>query len=196
MKTKRLILVIVFLNLFLFSMFTVYIFKKETQKIRLPVLGTVHDFLLYDTKAKEFQLKDLDNKIWIANFIFTTCGGICPIMSKNMAALHRSYFRENDIEVVSFTVNPENDSPEVLAQYAQKLNADTSKWHFLTGSRETITDLAVNSFKIGSVAEPIFHSGYFILIDKKAQIRGYYDGTEQEAVRKLFKDVAQLLKES
>ena len=112
-----------------------------------------------------------------------------------MAALHRSYHLEKDVHFVSFSVNPEQDTPAVLADYAKKFSADTHQWHFLTGTRAALTDIAVHSFKLGSIEEPIFHSADFVLIDRKGQMRGYYDGTDPKNIQLLFKAIAALLKE-
>jgi protein SCO1/2 len=112
-----------------------------------------------------------------------------------MAALHRSYVLEDGVRLVSVTVNPEYDSPEILKAYAKKWNADTSRWQFLTGNRGAITDLLVHNFKLGDMEEPIFHSEKFVLADRRGQVRGYYDGTNPEDINKLFKHIAKLLRE-
>jgi len=173
----------------------VFFFLQEIPGQSLPILGLVDDFLLYDTQAKEFHLRHLKDKIFVTDFIFTTCSGICPTLSQNMVNLYRAYQNNDNVRFVSISVNPEYDSPQILADYARRYNADTTKWHFLTGAREKIQSLAVHSFKIGSIEEPIFHSGYFVLVDRKAQIRGYYDGTKPYETTKLIQDIALLLKE-
>ena len=148
-----------------------------------------------DSKGQQFQSGQLMDRVWVADFFFTTCGTICPIMTRNMNSLYGVYKSSPNVEFVSISVNPEQDTPEVLATYAQKYQVSTNNWHFLTGSREDITDLTVNSFKIGSIEEPIFHSANFVLVDRSGRIRGYYDGTVQEEVMKLSKDLKQLIKE-
>ena len=184
-----------FFVFFLFGSVTVFLFQHEIQKAaQLPFLGKVNEFTLTDARGQPFSLQQLKNKVWIADFIFTTCGNICPIMTKNMSQLHRSFQLVEDAALVSITVNPEYDTSEVLAHYAQKYNADMQKWYFLTGPREKIQQIAVESFKIGSVEEPIFHSAYFILVDRQGRIRGYYDGTNQEEINRLYKDTAALVK--
>jgi len=160
----------------------------------LPILGAISDFSLYDSENKIFSLKDLKGKVVVADFIFTTCSGICLMMTKTMQVLHRSFQDIPDVHFLSVSVNPENDSPAVLADYARRYRASSNKWHFLTGRREIIEDLAVGSFKVGSVAEPVFHSGYFILLDKTSQIRGYYDGSKPADLKKLSGDIAVLVK--
>ena len=183
------------LTVSLFIAYTAWSFFKETQLKKLPVLGQVENFQLYDEQGREFSLSRLEGNIWIANFFFTTCGDICPVMSRNMAALHRTFEMIDGVTLVSITVNPEMDSSGVLKAYAAKYNADTDKWHFLTGPRTQIQELAVKSFKLGSIEEPIFHSPKFALVDRKGLIRGYYDGVQSGEVSQLFKDVALLLKE-
>ena len=187
--------IIMCLTIFLSIAYTVYSFNRETRENKLPVLGQVRDFNLFDEQGESFSLNLLDGQIWIANFFFTTCGDICPVMSKNMAALHRSFALVDGVVMVSITVNPEVDSSDVLKTYAKKYNADTKKWHFLTGARAQIKDLAVNSFKLGSIEEPVFHSPKFALVDRRGLIRGYYDGVQSGEISQLFKDVSLLLKE-
>ncbi|MDO8581000.1 MAG: SCO family protein, partial [Candidatus Omnitrophota bacterium] len=114
-------------------------------------------------------------------------------MNKHMAALHRAFDKVNGVRLVSITVNPEYDSSDVLAAYAKKYQASPEKWIFLTGSREEITRLAVQSFRMGSIEEPVFHSSYFALVDRHGFIRGYYDGTKQEGINQLFKDTSILI---
>ncbi len=193
-KQFRLTLLIV-LAVVLFVTYTVYLFTRQSKRPDLPVLGQVQDFNLFDEKGEEFSLSRLRGDIWIANFFFTTCSDICPVMSKNMAALHRSFALVGDVTQISITVNPEFDSSVVLKKYAQKYQANTSKWHFLTGTRAQITELAVNSFKLGSIEEPVFHSSKFALVDRQGSIRGYYDGVQPGEVSQLFTDITVLLKE-
>jgi len=193
-KKNRLTLIII-LALVLFITYTVFLFTRQTNRPELPVLGQVHDFNLFDEKGEEFSLSKLQGDIWIANFFFTTCGDICPVMSKNMAALHRSFALVDDVTQVSITVNPEFDSSGVLQKYAEKYRANTTKWHFLTGTRGQITELVVKSFKLGSIEEPIFHSSKFVLVDRQGLIRGYYDGVQPGEVSQLFTDITVLLKE-
>ena len=179
----------------LFVTYTAWSFYRETQHKKLPVLGQIENFQLYDEQGRDFSLNRLEGDIWVANFFFTTCGDICPVMSRNMAALHRTFVMMDDVAFVSITVNPEMDFSGVLKSYAEKFNADTDKWHFLTGPRAKIQELAVKSFKLGSIDEPIFHSPKFALVDRHGLVRGYYDGVQSGEVSQLFKDVALLLKE-
>ena len=191
---KKLIFGGVILAVILSGLFTVSSFKKEFKQPRLPVLGQVKPFSLVDSKGQPFYSQQLDNKVWIANFFFTTCADVCPMMSKHMASLSRSFELVPAVTLVSISVNPDYDSPEVLAQYAKKYEA-CKNWYFLTGPYEKIKEISVGTFKLGSIEEPIFHSTYFSLVDRHGYIRGFYDGTDQDSINKLFKDVAELLRE-
>lgn len=196
MNSKKILIgLIAFLALSLSAAFTVFSFIKETAVPRLPELGQVQAFVLQDAEGKEFHSNRLNGKVWIADFFFTTCGGVCPMMSKNMAALSRTFEQLENIQLVSITVNPEQDTSQALARYAEQFKGSKKNWHFLTGSREAITGLVVGSFKLGDIREPVFHSTYFPLVDSRGKIRGYYDGTKEEEVNRLFKDAAALAKE-
>lgn len=127
--------------------------------------------------------------------MFTSCAGTCPVLTKNMAELQESFADRGELHFVSVTVDPETDTPEVLERYASKYSADTSRWHFLTGSLEDIHELAVKGFKVGSVDEPIFHSNRFILVDEDGSIRGYYTGTENLEMLRLRGDIDSVLEE-
>jgi len=162
----------------------------------LPIIGQVPDFSLVNSRNEISTRKKLEGKIWIADFIFTTCAGPCPIMSTKMAEINEHFLSQNDINLVSISVNPEYDTPEVLSQYAQKYTSDTYKWQFLTGDYDQIQEIIVNGFKIGDTDEIVFHSTKFALVDRLSRIRGYYGGLETEEIDRLKKDILLLLKES
>ncbi len=192
MKANKLLTIFVaILFLIIFTSIGNLIFSKSFQP-SLPVYGEVAPFRLIDTQGQVFDSARLDEKIWVTAFFFTTCSGICPIMTKNLKFLQDMYRSYPDVEFVSISVNPEQDTPQTLAAYAQKYAADTAQWHFLTGSREDITRIAVHGFKVGSIDQPVFHSAYFILLDRRGRIRGYYEGTQKEEVERLSKDLVRL----
>tara|TARA_Y100000814_G_scaffold267951_1_gene222651 strand:+ start:1635 stop:2228 length:594 start_codon:yes stop_codon:yes gene_type:complete len=161
----------------------------------LPILSELIDFRLIDQNGNQFIKDDLLGKFWIADFIFTTCAGPCPIMSNQFTELQSRYSNANDINLLSISVNPEYDTPVILREYGERYSSDNEKWHFLTGEKEEIHKLAVEGFKIGSIEDPIFHSTRFILIDNHARIRGYYISTEFEEMQKLWADVDILAQE-
>lgn len=166
-------------------------FQKHPQP-SLPVYGRVGQFRLIDAQGQPFDSARLNNKVLVTAFFFTTCSGICPIMTKNLKSLQDMYQAYPDVKFVSISVNPEQDTPQALSAYAQKYAADTNRGHFLTGSREDVTKVAVRGFKVGSVDEPIFHSASFVLVDRQGNIRGYYDGTNKDEVKKSSDDLFKL----
>ena len=189
-------LVVAFL-LIIFGLFiaSLILFRDSpTESLELAVYGQVPDFSLIDSNANEFSSNQLKGKIWVADFIFTKCAGPCLIMSQKMAELHKNFQTDDRVRMLSVSVDPSRDSPKVLDAYAAGYGANTDTWHFLTGPSETIHKLAFKGFKVGSVEDSINHSTYFVLVDQNLQIRGYYDGIEQEKMSQLSKDIAFLLR--
>ncbi len=178
-----------------FFLVTFWLFQMEVKKPSLPKLNKISEFNLIDIHDQLISWELFKNKVAIANFIFTTCSGVCPLMTQNMQKLYRSYAIEPEIIFVSISVNPEYDTPEILRQYIKNLKVDENKWYFLTGSREEIQRVASQIFKLGSVEEPVFHSTYFILIDRQGRIRGNYNGMEAEEMNRLYKDASWLIKD-
>ncbi len=189
---KSILVIIPIILLGYFLLVVVEANKHQPTESILPVYGDIDQFLLYDQNGSELTMDDLHGKVWVADFIFTTCAGPCPEMSEKMARLQNIFDAEHELSLVSFTVNPEYDSPAVLNEYGRRYGAKANKWIFLTGSRDQIRSVAVDSFHLGSKDDPIFHSTRFTLVDATGQIRGYYDSTDQAELDKLISD-AQLL---
>lgn len=160
-----------------------------------PVLGTIPDFELINSAGEPVRGADLAGVVWVADFIFTTCAGPCPIMSTQLATVQGAFRNDDRLRLVSITVNPDYDTPEVLSEYAHRYGANPRKWSFLTGEYTAIRDLAVNGFKMGNTEEIIFHSTRFVLVDSHSRIRGYYLGTEPEQVERLKHDIMLLMRE-
>jgi cytochrome oxidase Cu insertion factor (SCO1/SenC/PrrC family) len=161
--------------------------------------GTVPSFQLVNQNGQAFGSAQLAGKIWIADFIYTTCPGPCPMISSRMSELQKP-LEKTDVHLVSFSVDPEKDTPEVLRGYAEKLQAEPVRWDFLTGPKSTIYKLSHDGFKLavsdGSDAEGIpVHSTRMVLVDRHGQIRGYYDAAEADAMTKLVADTNHLLRE-
>lgn len=165
----------------------------------LPVLASVENFSLIERDGEPLSLADLKGRIWIADFIFTSCPGPCPIMTSKMSQLQTAFSAAEDVLLVSFSVDPERDTPEVLSRYADHYEADKDKWLFLTGDKKEIYSLAVSSLKLSVREDPesmqIIHSTQFVLMDKAGRIRGYYNSRENEALRQLVLDVERLRQE-
>jgi len=165
----------------------------------ISAYGTVPGFQLTNQNGQPFGSAQLSGKIWIADFIYTTCPGPCPMISSRMSELQKP-LQKTDVHLVSFSVNPEKDTPEVLRGYADKLQAEPGRWDFLTGAKPAIYKLSHDGFKLavsdGSDAQGIpVHSTRIVLVDRHGQIRGYYDATEPEAITKLLADTNHLLRE-
>lgn len=179
----------------LFVTVTLITFKNEIQRYKLPELGNVGPFTLVDKNGGTFNSKILEGRVWVVDFFFTTCSDVCPMMMKRMADLSRTFELVKGVHFVSITVNPENDTPQVLTGYSSRIQTNNKNWHFLTGSRGDITAMMRDQFKLGDKEEPAFHSTYFALVDRNGYIRGYYDGLDKQKIEKLFKDITLLLKE-
>ena len=161
--------------------------------------GTVPLFQLINQNGQPFGSAQLNGKIWIADFVFTTCPGPCPMISTRMSELQKP-LEKTDVHLVSFTVDPAKDTPKVLRGYAEKLHAEPGRWDFLTGAPSTIYNLSEKGFKLAvsdgreEAGTPV-HSTRMILIDRHGEIRGYYKATEADAVTKLLADTSHLLRE-
>lgn len=174
----------------------------------LPVLGRVPEFSLIDSSGQPLSQAQLAGGVWIADFIFTRCPGVCPVLSAQMAKLQHALPPEgaDAVRLVSFSVDPANDTPDALRAYAERFGAQQGRWLFVTGERDALHALIGQGFHL-AVAERapsentdgeglITHSDRFVLIDRDLQIRGYYHGTDQESVQKLLQDLKELNSES
>lgn len=159
----------------------------------LKIYCQVPPFELIDQQGKAFTSAALTGHVWVADFVFTNCEASCPRMSSKMRALQRD--TDESVKLISFTVDPERDTPQVLAAYAQRFNADGARWSFLTGSKEALNALDRDAFKLGTVGTEIEHSTRFALVDRKGRIRGYYGLTEKDPVDKIARDAKQLERE-
>ena len=155
----------------------------------LETFYPVPDFSLTDQTDKPVTLHELKGRVWVADFIFTNCGGTCPVMTEKMRKLQETL--PADIRLVSFTVDPARDTSKALAAYAAEHGATRERWLFLTGDKQELYDICIKGFKLplqddeGTPLEPITHSTRFVLVDKEGQVRGYYSGTEEEDLKRL-----------
>lgn len=180
--------------------------EKETPKLVLPVMGekhlsntdtiyhTVGKFSLTNQFGEQITEQTTTNKIYVADFFFATCQSICPQMSKHLVDVQSAFANDKDLLILSHTVNPLHDTVDVLNKYAISYKAIKGKWHFLTGNKKTIYDLAKNDYLVNALEddgtpEGFLHSELFLLIDKQGRIRGMYDGTDKVQVTKLIEDI-------
>ena len=168
----------------------------------LKQYGTVPDFKLTERSGIEVNLTRLRGKIWIADFIYTTCTDTCPLQTAAMAKLQKEFATQSNVQFVSVSVDPDRDTPQVLSAYADKHEADRQRWYFLTGQRDQVIKLVRDGFHLSVAAFPsgaeqsgmIPHSPRFVLIDQQAQIRGYYDSRAMDSLARLRNDIEILLK--
>jgi protein SCO1/2 len=165
----------------------------------LPELGSVPAFSLTSQTGAAYSSESLKGKVWVADFIFTTCNGPCPRMSAQMHRLQNTLLKHsetlNTVRLVSITVDPQHDDANTLLEYSGHFRADDRIWNFLTGSDENIRKLSVDTFHINTAVNQLEHSTRFILVDGKARIRGYYESTDATALDQLVEDIDKLRKE-
>jgi protein SCO1/2 len=162
----------------------------------LPILGQVPEFQLTAETGQPFDGRSLDGRIWVANFIYTTCDGPCPMMSSQMHTVQARTAETPDVRLISFTVDPVRDTPQVLAAYSKHFKAEPDRWTFLTGDQARLSDLGLNGFKLNSVDGSLTHSARFVLVDRRRRIRGYYISADDGFMKNLIHDIRQLERDS
>ena len=148
----------------------------------LPELGSLPDFLLLSSDTTAYGRDDFKGKLSVVDFFFTRCKGPCPMMSANMAELYRQFEGHDEIQFVSITVDPETDSLAVMQAYAEGFGVTDKRWRFLTGDKDDIAQVCEGGFKLAADDLPGNHSTKFVLVDDRANIRGYYDGRDPAAM--------------
>lgn len=163
------------------------------------VYHQIPDFAFVNQDSQRVTQETVAGKVYVTDFFFTTCPSICPKMKNQMLRVYEKYKDNPNVVLLSHTIDPAHDTVAVLKEYAERLNVRTDKWHFVTGDRDSIYDMALKYF-VGAqedkeVEGGFSHSGHFMLIDQNRHIRGKYEGTEQEDVDRLLVDIDRLLKE-
>ncbi len=179
-------------------------------KSDLSTIGKAPKFELMNQNNKLISNKNYDGKVYVVEFFFSTCPSICPIMNKNMKIVQESFALNTNFGIASITINPENDTPEVLKKHAELIDAKGLNWNFLTGDKTKIYEMANKGFNLyvgqnPKIAGGFEHSGFFALVDKKGNIRCrkdkfdnpiiYYDGLKEEGIKQLKQDITKLLGE-
>lgn len=181
----------------------------EQKDEKLPIFGekeitktdttyhTIGNFRLVNQDSAIITDESLEGKIYVADFFFTSCRTICPIMKTQMRRVYEVVEDDSEVLIVSHTIDPEYDTVALLKDYSERLGVNSDKWHFLTGNKDSIYYLAQTSYFVtamedGTEPDGFIHSGAFLLIDKKGRIRGKYDGTKEEEVNQLLKDIETL----
>ena len=159
----------------------------------------IANFSLFNQSGKKITLDNYNDKIFVADFFFTKCPSICPIMTDNMLELQKKIIADDSVMIISFSVDPINDTVEQLNNYAKEKGIDQKKWNLLTGDKNKIYDLARKSFFVAELDNKddneIIHTENFVLVDPDKRIRGYYDGTNIDEVFKILDDIETLKNE-
>ena len=166
----------------------------EAQKDNISV---VPYFVFTNQDSQKIDQSFVRNKIWVADFFFTRCVTICPKMSNHLEKVQKEFAGRNDVKIMSFTCDPERDTPEKLGVYSSEYNADNKQWQFATGTKQDLYHFARKSLNVVATdgdggPNDFIHSQNLVLIDKQGYVRGYYDGTNEKAVTKLIKDIKKL----
>jgi len=194
---------VVLIGVFYFMLFA----GTEYYKVKLPVLTYVKDFSFTDQEGKKITEKDVDGKVYVVEYFFTTCKGICPKMNANMKKIYDKYKDEKGFAILSHTCFPETDSVPLLKAYEKKMLGAaqplTTNWYFLTGSKDSLYRMARESYLLDdeknnnvNIADQFIHTQFFSLVDKQRRVRGIYDGLKQDELDKLSTDIGELLKET
>ncbi|MGI4728251.1 MAG: SCO family protein [Janthinobacterium lividum] len=172
----------------------------DGKQVTDTVYATIPPFSFVDQERKTITEQNLSGKIYVADFFFTSCPSICPIMQRNMLTVFKAYQGKPDFKLVSFSIDPRHDTIPVLKEYAEKLGAKADQWYFLLGKKEEVYQLAEKNYLV-SVSEDgrapggFVHQGWLVLVDKKGRVRGAYDGTDKKQVQQLITDVQVLMDE-
>jgi protein SCO1/2 len=161
----------------------------------LEVFGQIPQFELIAQNGQPFHSQVLAGKIWVADFIYTTCPGPCPRMTSQMREVQDAVSKLPDVRLVSFTVDPAQDTPPVLAAYAKLHGASPAIWYFLTGPVPTLQMLDRDAFKLADIDATMQHSTRFVLVDRQGRIRGYYDTSDSSSIPKVIADASALAQE-
>ncbi len=196
------------LIILIFGIWAVPKIASKFSQPNLEVIGKVPEFSFIDQNGKTITNQSYKGKVYVVEFFFTTCPSICPIMTDNMIKIDSKFFGNPKFGIASITINPENDTPQVLKLYAKKHQITSPNWHLLTGNKQAIYDLANKGFNLyvgknSEVAGGFEHSGFFALVDQDGNIRSrkdklgnpviYYNGLEAEGVQMLIEDIKKLL---
>lgn len=169
-----------------------------------PVVGALPAFHFVNQRGEPFGSQQLQGRVWVANFIFTRCPSICPKFTGELKKIQQRTVRDGGkLQLVSFSVDPDFDTPEVLKAYAEKYEANPARWTFLTGEPTQVKDTIIQGFKValgrdeklGDNPEGIFHGTHFVLVDADLNIRGYYKSDDPSAVGRLVRDARLLIRE-
>lgn len=164
------------------------------------IYQTIPAFSFVNQDSAKITEKDFEGKVYVADFFFTSCTSICPIMHRNMLKVYEEFAEQPEVAILSHTIDFKYDTPSKLKAYANKLNIKGNKWQFVRGSKDSVYSIAEKNYLVAvsqdsTARDGFIHQGWFVLVDKEKRLRGAYDGTKTEDVDKLVSDIKTLLKE-
>jgi protein SCO1 len=208
MKNKKTtVFLLVFFFLLAAAFMTYYYKVSREQPKHLPQLGEgdhrIREFSFINQEGKPVTNSDVNGRILIVEYFFTTCKGICPKMNENMNKVYQAFRGNKEVMILSHTVDPKKDTVKAMKEYSLRFDADPSQWQFLTGDKKELYDMARYSYLVtasddtgtADIQSDFIHTDRFVLVDKTGHIRGQYEGTDPGSVQQLIGDIKELLKE-
>ena len=172
-------------------------------KVKLPVISYVKPFSFINQDGHRVSNQDVAGKVYVAEYFFTTCKSICPVMNTNMRDIYEAYKNESDFVILSHTCDPETDSVAQLKKYSDSMKVNTARWWFVTDRKDSLYLTARNSYllddsenNLQNIDDEFLHTQFFAVVDRQGQVRKIYDGLKKEELLQLKKDIADLLKEN
>ncbi len=201
MSKKRLYYIIFFVALALGFYFIITTIVPELGRKRIPPISYVRPFSFTNQDGKTVTEKDVAGKVYVAEFFFTTCPGICPNMNNNMKLVYEQFKDEKDFLILAHTSDPDTDSPDQLKHYADSLGVNTTRWVFLTGRKDSLYNTARVSYTLDdpsnnlkSIDDQFIHSQFWALVDKNGDVKKIYDGLKESEVNRMIREIKKLLK--
>lgn len=202
MSKKAIFYIVFFVALAVGFYFTLTRIIPGFGEVKLPVLGYVQPFRFINQDGQPVTEQDLSGKVYVTEFFFTTCPNICPMMNNNMKKVYEHFNGEQGLLIVSHTCDPRNDSAARLKRYADSMQVDTRKWMFLTGRKDSLYQIARNSYLLDDpknnlqrIEDQFMHTQFFALVDRSGRVRKIYDGLKEKEIERLITDAGNLIHE-
>ncbi len=202
---KKIITYTVFSLVLLTAFYVSLSFTKGYFEVKLPVMSYVQNFSFTDQNGQPVTQNNVDNKVYVTNYFFTTCKGICPKMNFNLKGVYDQFKNDKDFAIISHSSMPETDSVALLKAYEDKMlpndHDNAAKWYFVTGNKDSLYKMARQSYLLDNpknnnenINEAFIHTQFIALVDKQNRVRGIYDGLKPDEITRLEKDISNLLK--
>jgi protein SCO1 len=202
MSKKRLFYIVFFVSLALVFYFVLTLIIPGYSKVKVAPVSYIRPFTFQTQDGQPFSEKNVLGKVYVADYFFTTCKGICPKMNNNMKLVYEEFKNEKDFLILSHTCDPDIDSVAQMKKYSDSLGVNTSKWVFLTGRKDSLYNMARVSYTIDdpannlkSIDDDFLHTQFWALVDRNGDVRKIYDGLKESEVKQLIKDTRKLLKD-